>query len=36
MPTVFHQGNAETDELLAEVSYLRKRVAELEGGLAGH
>ena len=35
MPTVFHQGNAETDELLAEVSYLRKRVAELEGGSPG-
>ena len=35
MPTVFHRGNAGTDELLAEVSYLRKRVAELEAESPG-
>jgi PAS domain S-box-containing protein len=35
MPTVFQRGNAGTDELLAEVSYLRRRVAELEGESPG-
>ena len=35
MPTVVHQGNTGTEESLAELSYLRKRVAELEAKSPG-